>query len=47
MVSDERTNTLIVVGTEPAIEKIKTVISEIDVSVSDKNLEIKATEKQR
>lgn len=47
IVSDERTNTLIVVGTEPAIEKIKTLISEIDVSVSDKNLEIKVTEKQR
>ncbi|MGB2807400.1 MAG: secretin N-terminal domain-containing protein, partial [Sedimentisphaerales bacterium] len=47
IVSDERTNTLIVVGTEPAIEKIKTLIFEIDVSVSDKNLEIKAPEKQR
>ena len=46
IVSDERTNTLIVVGTESAIEKIKTLISEIDVSVSDKNLEIKAPELQ-
>jgi beta-lactamase regulating signal transducer with metallopeptidase domain/LysM repeat protein len=40
IVSDKRTNTLIVAGTKSAIEKIKSLVTEIDVSVPGENLEI-------
>jgi beta-lactamase regulating signal transducer with metallopeptidase domain/LysM repeat protein len=40
IVSDVRTNTLIVAGTKPVIEEIKSLVAEIDVPVTDNDLEI-------
>lgn len=46
LATDERTNMLIVAGTESTIQQIKDLVAEIDVPVPDKNLEIGDPEKQ-
>jgi beta-lactamase regulating signal transducer with metallopeptidase domain/LysM repeat protein len=44
--TDKRTNMLIVAGTKSAIEEVKALIAEIDVSVPEKNLEIDESQRQ-
>jgi len=46
LATDERTNMLIVAGTESTIQQIKDLVAEIDVPAHDKNLEVGEPEKQ-